>query len=767
MMLAAIFCFTLTIGAQGGGSKMSPWLQQQYKQHKEAVQKNGGPLCMKGRPVRNYILTLVQSSDEAASIRQKGGVVWQDFGDGIFAAFLPMDSLSVLEQMPGILRMEANAPEQLMNDTSAVIIGVDKAWDFKNSLNSTLPPSGGDGGGLQAFTGKGVVAGVMDASFDFTHPAFRNDDGTSRIQWFWDPYAENNDPDALGVIYDSPEKVLAAEHTGDAVLANPHGTHVMGSMAGNGLNGRYVGMAPEADIMGVTALLGAVPEDLLKRFGNYVKNHLEDWKGLEDVITKVELSSVDNLVELKKIFEQADAAGKPCVVNWSFGKSFNFIDDYTLFEEVINHMLGPGHILLISAGNAGHKMTFVRKEADEPINQELFFEGSDDITEHEYNLSIRVDQDYDPYFKIKLEIEDAVEPILIDTHEILNLQEHPSDKYTLEMPDYTCHVSHGVFSGIHVFIISIVFNSDVYTHPKKLKGSFSVDTPIALEFKSYNETPDKLTFSPYGYEDSRGCNQHTIGYPASLERAITVGAMHHRSAFTNYLGESAYYKKMASEEGYLVSFSSCGPAANGLIKPDVVAPGHNIISALSSFYRKNGSEEETKEEVDHLIAVKANVLGKDYGMYAQSGTSMSSPITSGIIALWLQAKPDLTPEDIKGVIERTSHQPEPEFSGTEKNVYYGWGEIDAYAGLLDILGLGTSIPELSNHQPAGVKFRLQDHTLYIDGAAESTPIHIYTTDGKLVTTAPLRGDSVKLPADSPAGVYAVQVGKLGSTLIRL
>jgi len=47
-----------------------------------------------------------------------------------------------------------------------------------------------------------------------------------------------------------------------------------------------------------------------------------------------------------------------------------------------------------------------------------------------------------------------------------------------------------------------------------------------------------------------------------------------------------------------------------------------------------------------------------------------------------------------------------------------------------------------------------------------TPVHIYTTDGRLVTATRLAGGSITLPAGSPAGVYAVQVGTLGSTLIR-
>ena len=757
----------MTIGAQRE-TKMSPWLAKQYKQQQEAVRKNGGPLRMKGRPVRNYILTLVQSTDDQTTIRQKGGVVFQDFGDGICAAFLPMDSLAALDQSTSILRMEANPVPKLMNDTSAVIIGVDKVWDFENTQNSSLPPSGGAGGGL-AFTGKGVIAGVMDISFDFTHPAFRNADGTSRIQWFWDPAAENDDPDALGIMYDSPEKVLAAQCSSDAVLADPHGTHVMGSMAGGGLNGRYVGMAPEADIMGAHILLGSVPPEIEKGFGKYVRNHIEDWAGVEDAIALVSLSSIQELVELKKLFDAADATGKPCVVNWSFGVSFNFDYDYMLYEEVLNSMLGPGHILMVAAGNDGHKKTFVRKEANEPINQELFFNGSEEVTKHEYILSVRVDNGFDPYFKMELDVEDVSEPLIIDTHEILNtLAENGEQRYLVSKDEIAAVVSPLIYSGgMNGFEISILFNPELYTHPEKLVGAFRIDTPIALDFNSYVGPDDKLTFSPYSYDDSRGCNQYTMGYPASLERVIAVGAMHHRSSFTNYQGESACYKKMGSEEGHLVSFSSCGPTLDGRVKPDVVAPGHNIISALSSFYRKNNSEEETREEVDRLIATKANVFGKDYAMWGISGTSMAAPIASGVIALWLQAKPDLTPEDIKGVIERTSHQPEPEFSGTDKNVYYGWGEIDAYAGLLDILGIGTSIPELSKHQPAGMKFRVQGNTLYIDGADDGTDIRIYTTDGRLITDANLVRGCVAIPESAGKGVFAVQVGKLGSTLIRL
>ena len=94
---------------------------------------------------------------------------------------------------------------------------------------------------------------------------------------------------------------------------------------------------------------------------------------------------------------------------------------------------------------------------------------------------------------------------------------------------------------------------------------------------------------------------------------------------------------------------------------------------------------------------------------AMSGTSMATPTAAGIIAVLLQANPELTYEQIKETIIATSNT---------------------------------------------------------DKFTEATPIRIYATDGRLVVSAPLMGGSVSLPAASPAGVYAVQVGTLGSTLIR-
>ena len=757
-ILVVIFTLSITAQVWNTDTKMSPWLLNKYEQQQTAVRENGGALRAQGRPVINYILALVESTDGDATIQQKGGLVWQDFGHGFYAAFLPVDSLGALDQSASIVRMEANELSNVLNDNSKEILGVNKVW---NGIE--LP---------QAFRGNGVLAGVMDIGFDFTHPSFRNEDGSSRVIWFWDPLAENDNPKELGRTYTTPDEVLAAEHSYNATQDN-HGSHVLGSIAGRGIDGNFAGMAPEADIIGGYVPLGDIPQDFYSRLNDYLmKTFLPETNGLPMGIVNVEISSVIELAMLYKIFKKADELNKPCVVNWSFGAPSSFSADFTAYETVLNSMLGPGRIVVASAGNDGGMMKYVKKEADKPMEQPVYYK-SDTRT---YYMFIRTKMD-NPFFKMDMVFEDLADTIHIDTYDAIIKNAFNQDyeasvdiprsewedefedveEYPFSVAVKTTNFAEG-YAGFNL----IVHPSEKYSHSENMVGKIIVNSPVELEFLGSKDAKGGYTrFSNENIENSRGCNIKTINLPGSLERIVTVGAMHQCTSFTNIFGEDATYIALGSEKGHLSSFSSCGPTIDNRIKPDVVAPGHNVLSVYNSFY-----EPGPAENVEKKMAYKANAFGKDYAIWTMSGTSMSSPVTTGVIALWLQANPNLTPEDIKGVIERTSHQPEPEFSGTDKNVYYGWGEIDAYAGLLDILGL-TGISEISKHQPAGLKFRLEGRTLYIDGIDSSETVTVFDLSGRPVLRTETSSDGILSLPELSAGVYAVQVGHRGSTLIRL
>ncbi|MCP4428884.1 MAG: S8 family serine peptidase, partial [Chloroflexi bacterium] len=87
------------------------------------------------------------------------------------------------------------------------------------------------------------------------------------------------------------------------------------------------------------------------------------------------------------------------------------------------------------------------------------------------------------------------------------------------------------------------------------------------------------------------------------------------------------------------TFSASGWTLDGHWKPDIFAPGVDIISALA-----------TGSMWDYLYTereITTSVQGQEYGYFRASGTSMSAPMVSGAVALLLQAEPNLTPDQVK------------------------------------------------------------------------------------------------------------------------
>jgi len=117
--------------------------------------------------------------------------------------------------------------------------------------------------------------------------------------------------------------------------------------------------------------------------------------------------------------------------------------------------------------------------------------------------------------------------------------------------------------------------------------------------------------------------------------------------------------------GRISSFSSLGPTRDGREKPDIAAPGQFLTAALAS-----GSPEAANDE----RADNANRVLKI------EGTSMAAPMVTGIVALMLQKRPDLTPAQVKQIL----------FSSARRDLHtgplqwtpqYGHGKIDAAQAL--------------------------------------------------------------------------------------
>jgi serine protease AprX len=116
-----------------------------------------------------------------------------------------------------------------------------------------------------------------------------------------------------------------------------------------------------------------------------------------------------------------------------------------------------------------------------------------------------------------------------------------------------------------------------------------------------------------------GPSQETIASPGISPKVITVGAAND-------------FNTVDRSDDSVADFSSRGPTIDGLMKPDLVTPGVNIISLRSprSFLDKTNSSSRV-----------------DTHYFSLSGTSMATPICAGVVAQMLQINPNQSPDDIK------------------------------------------------------------------------------------------------------------------------
>lgn len=709
-MMKRLFCagilLLLCFGAWAqDGRKLSYDIRQLVSQASQFRRASGA-----SQPATLRAMIRFQSGEAEAVMDAYGCKVITQIGD-IYVADIPMYELRALAADQRVVRIENHQGGKVLMDVAPQWINTPEI-----AKDTRLP---------QAFTGQGVMLGIIDCGIEVAHPNFYTADGSRlRVTRFLDQFATDDEPFGqtidLGREYTTEADIKGKACAGDS-HRQYHGTHCLGIAAGTGYTTPYRGVAWEAEL---TAVDSKVAGD-----ENY--------------------GSANELALMKYIFDVADARHMPCVITYSIG--FNALPgDCELFEEAIARMTGPGHILVAAAGNESNQMTYVRKTKDQTAvvnlcsddaltTAFLFTSGDFTLTCYTYYT---VDDPSDPEGEKEIILADSVVYVSSEGSVSRNLVGNP---LTVEKSDTLYTISY------------VLSHDDVYLDYVRLVVEGDCEAQMIPESESTFKNIDNLEADYVG-----ATNDHNVGLPGCLPSVVTVGALNTRAQYINLKGDTITKWGSRSPEGTIAVFSSQGPTLDGRLKPDVVAPGVNIHASANSYY---------KSDYGTNVVASTPFEGRDYPWIAISGTSMATPVMAGIVALWLQANPDLSPDDVKRIIRETCHP----LGDTVPNNTYGYGLVDAYAGLLNILGLPAAIDRLSQHQPSALAIRPVNggiRLLFDHAPTQPFTVRLYDLSGQLLAEHALRPAATDyfLPLTA-SGITVVQVnssepGITGSELIK-
>jgi subtilisin family serine protease len=567
---------------------------------------------------------------------------------------IPIDKIIEISNSDLIKYIQIGEPAKPLMDNA-------RAATWVNEVHS--------GTGLpQSYFGNGVVVGIIDGAFDYTHPNFYDSTFTNyRIKRVWEQLITGTPPSgySYGRELAAQTSILNAQ-TSDATQS--HGTHVAGIATGGGAgtNGKYTGVAPKSDIV-------------------FVATNMTD-AGIADGIAY--------------IMNYATSVNKPCVINMSLGKHIGPHDGTSAFDQYSDAMVGQGKLLVGAAGNEGLDALYIGKSytlTDTVLYSFVQFPASSNGTNGQTIIDIWGNQSQNFYVAVNIyntntnSFEDWTPYIAANSSSTNNYTLYDNDTFS---PD-ACTVAIGSEINVLNNKPHIIVSVDNTAQDDSYRWAMIEIVGWNTQSKMWAATGGAL-FTNYGngYPWVNGSTNSTVGEIGGTgNNIISVGAYTSKNTYTDFSGTYHNTIDFPAANGAIAPFSSKGPTADGRTKPDITAPGNIIVSSVSRFDIGNFPSSDPK--------VVAGVTDGTNNWYfgTEQGTSMASPMVTGILALWLQAYPNLTPTQAKTLLKDNAWT--DSFTGTipvSGSNTWGWGKVDAQYGLIDLL---TKIPAQPTITPSG------------------------------------------------------------------
>lgn len=572
-------------------------------------------------------LAQVNNTDALHVLRELGVYVVSNAGS-IYTLRIPLEKVELALAVGGIERIK---------------IGSELSLDMVRELNSARVDSVHNNWGElldQPYFGTGVVIGVIDWGFDYTHPNFYDTTLTNmRLVRAWDQNKNSGPAPILygfGTEYVGSAELLAAQEDTLYVFGpGSHGTHVAGIAGGSGSGQIAYGVAPDAELIFISLKRDA--PSLIDGF-NYIKDY-------------------------------AESVGKPWVVNMSFGSHLGPHDGSSLENIGIDNLHGPGRIFVGSAGNNGNNNFHLERDFTLDTDSLFTVVNFNNTIAESFGQTLSMWGSASSSFGVSLRFVNTSNITVYETPFYWSNDE-PVVIDTLDV--------NGNEIIIRVTAVSAFTTNDKPNIRMEIRNTSSLKTVLVMHSEDshvhiWNNVRMNNRYTNWGvnltnnYPNAVGGNHnYGLGEPAGVgKNVITVAS--YRAEQWNDAGTSFVF-------GDISAFSSRGPTVDDRIKPDIASTGQEVLSSINSFDPSNQSG----------LLFSFEFEGRTYGFKRLSGTSMSGPLVAGIVALMLEANPLLSATGAKEILKMTARL--DHLTGTidpvNGHLQWGWGKANALAAVI-------------------------------------------------------------------------------------